>query len=93
MQYKKLILLLLTLLVLPLAYAEEEEEKCGLTNLAACIPQKFYEYTLSVINSPLQPFLDLTKNLLSEPVNIENFLPLWAIIIYIISIFYGLLSL
>jgi hypothetical protein len=85
---KKLILLLLTLLAIPIAYAEEE--KCGLTNLAVCIPQKLYEYTLSIINAPLQPFLTLTKNLLSEPVNIENFLPLWAIIIYIISIFYGL---
>jgi len=31
----KLILLLITLLVIPLSYAqEEEEEKCGLTNLA-----------------------------------------------------------
>ncbi|MBL7054874.1 hypothetical protein ISS05_03900 [Candidatus Woesearchaeota archaeon] len=85
---KLMTLLLLTLLVVPLAYAEEE--KCGLTNLAVCIPQKFYEFTLNVVNAPLQPFLDLTKNLLSEPVNIENFIPLWAVIIYIISIFYGL---
>jgi len=87
---KKLISFLLILFLIPLVYAEEEEEKCGLTNLAVCIPQKFYEYTLSVVNAPLQPFLDLTKSLLSEPVNIENFLPLWAIIIYIISMFYGL---
>jgi hypothetical protein len=90
MTYKKLIVLLLTLLVLPLSYAQEEEEKCGITNLATCIPQKIYEYTLSIINAPLQPFLTLTKNLLSEPVNIEAFISFWAIIIYIISIFYGL---
>ena len=86
----KLILLLLFLLVIPLANAQEEEEKCGLTNLAICIPQKLYEYTLTIINAPLQHFLDLNKKLLAEPVNIEISISLWAIIIYIISIFYGL---
>ncbi len=90
MQYKKLILLLLILLVMPLAYAEEEEEKCGITNLASCIPQKLYEYTLGIINAPLQPFLNMIKDFLSETVNIDPFASLWAIIIYIISIFYGL---
>lgn len=85
----KLVLLLLFLLVIPLSYAQEEE-KCGLTNLAICLPEKMYEYTLSIINAPLQPFLDLNKKLLSEPVNIETFIPMWAIVIYIISIFYGL---
>lgn len=88
MQNKKLILLLLTFLVIPLTYAEEE--KCGLTNLAVCIPEKLYQYTLSIINAPLQPFLELTQNLLSEPVNIETFIALWAIVIYILSMFYGL---
>ncbi len=76
--------------VIPLSYAQQEEETCGLTNLAACIPQKIYEYTLTIINAPLQPFLTLTKNLLSEPVNIDSFISLWAIIVYIISLFYGL---
>ena len=92
MKKTKLALLLLAIvLVIPLSYAqEEEEEKCGLTNLAVCIPQKLYEYTLTIINAPLQPFLDLNKSLLSEPVNIDNFVSLWAIIVYIISIFYGL---
>jgi len=86
---KKLLSLSIILLLLPIVYAQEEE-KCGLTNLASCIPQKMYEYTLGIINAPLQPFLDLTKNLLSANVNIDNFISLWAIIIYIISIFYGL---
>ena len=76
------------LLLIPLANAEEVS--CGLTNLATCIPQKLFGYLLDIINAPLQPFLTLTKNLLSEPVNIEIFLSLWAIIIYILSIFYGL---
>ena len=81
-------ILLFLLLAIPLAHAEEE--KCGLSNLATCIPQMFFEFVLGIINAPLQPFLTLTKNLLSEPVNIEIFISLWAIIIYILSIFYGL---
>lgn len=75
------------LLLVPIAHAEES---CGLTNLATCIPEKLFGYLLSIINAPLQPFLYLTKNLLSEPVAIGIFISLWAIIIYIISIFYGL---
>ena len=85
---KLVCILLFLLLAMPLAHAEEE--KCGLSNLATCIPQKFFEFVLGIINAPLQPFLTLTKNLLSEPVNIEIFISLWAIIIYILSIFYGL---
>ena len=86
---KKIISILIFLLFLPAAYAQEEES-CGLTNLASCIPQKFFEFLLGIINAPLQPFLTLTKALLSEPVNIQVFISLWAIIIYILSIFYGL---
>lgn len=74
------------LLFAPFAKAED----CGLTNLASCIPEKLYQYTLSIINSPLQQLLTLVYNLLSEPVSTAGFLPLWAIIIYIISLFYSL---
>ena len=81
-------ILLFLLLAMPLAHAEEVS--CGLTNLATCIPQKFFEFVLWIINAPLQPFLSLTKSLMSEPVNVEIFISLWAIIIYILSIFYGL---
>ena len=85
---KKILLMISFLISLPLVHAQEE--KCGLSNLAACISQKLYEYTLSIINAPLQPFLTLVKNLLAEPVNIEIFISIWAVIIYILSIFYGL---
>lgn len=87
---KKVLSIPILILCIPLVYAQEQEEKCGLTNLATCISEKLYEYTLSIINAPLQPFLNLTKSLLTEPINVDNFLSLWAIIIYIISIFYGL---
>ena len=65
--------------------------ECGITNLAACIPEKLYEYFLGIINAPLQPLLDLVKTLLQEPVNVDLFVGLWAIIIYVISLFYGIL--
>lgn len=87
---KKLFVFMAILLFVPLAYAQAEEDKCGLTNLASCIPQKFYEFTLSIINAPLQPLLEMTKSLLSEPVDIDSFASLWAIIVYMISLFYGL---
>jgi len=64
--------------------------ECGITNLASCIPEKFYEYTLNLINAPLKPLLNLTKGLLTEPVNVEIFKHFWMIMVYIISIFYSL---
>ncbi len=91
MKQTKLFSMLFTfLLVIPLSFAQEEEESCGLTNLATCIPQKLFQYILDLINAPLQPFLKLVKMLLSEPVDTEAFLPMWAIIVYILSLFYGL---
>ena len=67
--------------------------ECGLTNLASCIPEKMYDFIINVVNAPIQPLLNLTKSLLTEPVSVSLFSPLWAIMIYVISIFYGLLIL
>ena len=67
--------------------------ECGLTDLAICLPQKFFEFLLSLLNAPLHPLLDLNKNLLTEPVNIHLFYSLWAVMIYVISLFYGLFML
>lgn len=63
---------------------------CGLTNLATCIPEKFFGFLLSIFNAPLEALIKLTKGMLTEPVNINLFFSLWAIIVYIISMFYGL---
>ncbi len=64
--------------------------ECGLTNLATCLPEKFFEYLVSLLNAPVQPLLNLVQSLLTEPVNINIFHAFWAIIVYIISLFYGL---
>lgn len=66
---------------------------CGLLNLASCIPEKLYGFFISILNAPLQPLLGFIKSLLTEPVNIEVLAPIWAIILYVLSIFYGLLLL
>jgi hypothetical protein len=68
-------------------------EECGLMNLGSCIPEKLYDFTMNLLNAPIQPLLDLVKNLLTHPVNLNLFNGLWAIIIYTISLFYGILLL
>jgi len=64
-----------------------------LADLATLIPKKLFEYLLVIINAPLLPLLELIKKLLSEPVNISPFSSLWSVMIYVISLFYGLLLL
>lgn len=66
---------------------------CGLLNFTSCLPQVFFEYIAGLLNSPLQPLLTLTKDLLSAEVNIQLFSALWAIMIYVLSLFYSLLIL
>ncbi len=73
--------------LLPLVSAEE----CGLLNLASCIPEKIYEYFIGVINSPIAPLLSFVKSLITEPVHTDLFMPLWAIMLYVLSLFYGFL--
>jgi len=64
--------------------------ECGLTNLAYCIPEKIVEFMLEILNGALQPMLSFINSLLTEPVNISILQSFWALIIYIISLFYGL---
>ncbi len=65
--------------------------ECGLTNLATCLPAKAVEYLTGLLNASLEPLLTIVQTLLTEPVNIHLFFPLWAVIIYIISLLYGVL--
>ena len=86
---RKLLTPIIALILIPLVKAEE----CGLLNLASCLPEKMYDFVLTVINAPIYPLLILTKSLLTEPVNLSLFSSLWAIILYVISLFYGILML
>lgn len=61
---------------------------CGFTNLGACLPQKFYEFLLFLINAPLAPMLFAVKSLLTANVSIDLFYHIWSILRYILSFFY-----
>jgi hypothetical protein len=65
--------------------------ECSITNLASCISESFFNFLLNLLNAPIQPILTLVYNLLTEPVNINLFLEIWSIIVYILSLFYGLI--
>lgn len=85
-QFRKVAIpIILFLLVAPTALAAEE---CGLTNLASCIPEKLYDFFLSVINAPLQPFLISIEHLLTAEVHIDIFHHVWSVVRYILSFFY-----
>lgn len=77
---------LLFLFFIPLVSAD-----CSITNLAGCISQEFFNFLLSILNAPIQPLLDAVYSLLTQPVNIDIFSSIWGIIIYILSLFYGIL--
>lgn len=64
---------------------------CSITNLGDCIAEALFEFILDILNLASKPFLDLIKRFLMEPVNIITFVDIWGIIVYILSMFYGLL--
>jgi len=66
---------------------------CGITNLGSCLVEKLFEFILYVLNLPVKGLLAIINNLMLEPVNISLFASTWSIIIYILSLFYGILLL
>lgn len=66
---------------------------CGITNLGTCLVEKFFEFVVYVLNLPVRPLLSMIDNLLTQPVNVEIFAGIWAIIVYMLSLFYGILLL
>jgi len=82
-----------TLLILPLMMPLVSAEECSITNLGSCLVEKFFEFLLSTLNAPIQPLLDIVYSLLTKPVNTDIFSEVWGVIVYILSMFYGLLLL
>ncbi|MCH7850922.1 MAG: hypothetical protein IH845_04740 [Nanoarchaeota archaeon] len=66
---------------------------CGITNLGSCLVEKFFEFVIYIMNLPIRPILALINNLMIEPVNIDIFASTWGVIIYMLSLFYGILLL
>jgi hypothetical protein len=63
---------------------------CDLLDLPGCIMDAIGQFFLSIINAPIQPFLSAIKLLLTQPASIDVFASLWGVMVYVISIFYGL---
>lgn len=66
---------------------------CGITNLGTCLIENLFEFFVYILNLPIKPLLALINNLMIEPVNIQIFAGTWSIIIYMLSLFYGILLL
>jgi hypothetical protein len=66
---------------------------CGITNLGSCLIENLFEFILYLLNLPIRSLLILINNLMIEPVNIQIFASTWSIIIYMLSLFYGILLL
>lgn len=80
-------LLIFVLLIMPFAAADS----CSITNLGNCLPEAFFNYVLDMVNAPLEFLLGFVQDLLTQPVDPSMYSEIWAIVIYIISMFYGLL--
>ena len=96
-QFKKLIIpiiLIILLVPIPLVSANnQKKEECGLTNLASCLPEKIYKYTLYIINAPIIPLLAINKKLIIAIPSIDTFKGVWSVVRYILSFFYVFLFL
>jgi hypothetical protein len=66
---------------------------CSIANLGSCIVEALFGFIIDLINLALQPFLTLIHKFLTEPVSIVIFGEIWSIIVYVLSMFYGLLLL
>jgi hypothetical protein len=88
MKYVNYIIYILILLIfIPVVSADT----CTITNLGDCLPESFFNYFLDAVNAPLELILGFIETLLSEPIDSSTFSEVWAVVIYIISMFYGLL--
>ena len=87
---KWLSLLIVVLLVIPLAHArsDEENDSCGILDLAECIPEKLYDFFSDFISVPIQPLLAGVESLLTADVSIRIFHYFWSVIRYMLSLFY-----
>lgn len=63
---------------------------CDITDLPSCMMDALTQFVLSVLNAPIKPVLAALKYLVSTPVTLDLLHPIWAAMVYVISVFYGL---
>lgn len=64
---------------------------CKVSNLGSCIVDAFFDFILDTLNAPIYYFLWWIKYLLYEKVGIATYAEIWSVIVFILSLFYGLL--
>ncbi len=63
---------------------------CDVLNLPACMMDVVKDFVLSFINAPIKPLLSAVQALLTTPASVDIFSSIWAVMVYVISLFYGL---
>ncbi len=63
---------------------------CDVLDLPACMMDALAQFALSVLNAPIKPFLAALKFLVTTPATLDALHSVWAVMVYVISIFYGL---
>ena len=63
---------------------------CSIMNLGSCIVQFLFNFIFDLLNSAAGPFLSLINKFMQDPVSISVFADVWGIVVYILSMFYGL---
>ena len=94
----KTALLLILLLIVPVAVAANNDPTpidfgAIINQLVTAIFNSLQNFILTILNAPISPLVNFLKSLIQEPVNIDLFQRYWEIIVYVISIFYGLILL
>ena len=64
---------------------------CSWNNLGSCITNYFFEFISDGLSLGIQPFIDVVKKLITVQPNTELFTTTYVAIIYMLSLFYGLL--
>ncbi len=94
----KTAILLIFLLIMPIGLAADPNNTPFdfgqfISNLVTAIFNSLKNFILDILNAPISPLVNFLKSLIQEPVNIELFRRFWEIIVYVISIFYGVILL
>ncbi len=63
---------------------------CDISDLPSCITDALAQFALSVLNAPIKPVLAALKFLVTTPATLDILHPIWAAMVYVISVFYGL---
>ena len=76
------------LFLVPLTSADSG---CSWFNLGTCVSQDFFGFLVGALSSPSSTLIWGIRELMTQAVNISLFSDVWSIIVYVLSMFYGLL--